>query len=298
MLLRECIEEYLTSLRARNCSPNTLRAYANDLATFAAFLGEECSIEAADRFKIRDFLGVLYSKGMKRSSVVRKQYALRTLFEWAVAEGLLPENLVASTSVPRVPQLLPKVPTEHEVALMFQAAGQSLLPERTRVILELLYGCGLRVSELVALKVEDCSLANYTLLINGKGKKQRYVPFGDLAHEALMAYLPLRERIQRGAKKKDPARLIVGRKGPLTVREISRIVKAAGKAAGLANIHPHSLRHAFATHILENDGNLTAIKSLLGHERLTTTQKYTQVSMARVLRVYHRAHPHERYRAG
>ena len=166
-------------------------------------------------------------------------------------------------------------------------------PARDRLIFELLYGCGIRNSELVGIELDDIRWSNEALLIRGKGKKERYVPFGESAREALAAYLPARQTLL--GKKPTRALLVNQRGGPLTTRSVGRIVKAIAVAKGLPpDVHPHTLRHAFGTHMLEEGADLRAIQEMLGHERLSTTQRYTQLSVKHVLQVYDKTHPRAR----
>jgi integrase/recombinase XerC len=165
-------------------------------------------------------------------------------------------------------------------------------PERDRAIFELLYGCGLRNSELVGIELSDIEEANGVILVRGKGKKQRYVPLEGAAAEALEAYREVRRRVLREKGRNTPKLFINRRGGPLTTRSVARVVKQIAMAKGLPpDIHPHTLRHAFGTHMLSEGADLRAIQELLGHERLSTTQKYTQLSMTQVMEVYDRTHP-------
>jgi integrase/recombinase XerC len=165
-------------------------------------------------------------------------------------------------------------------------------PERDRLMFELLYGCGIRNSELTGINLDDIRLSSEAILIRGKGKKERYVPFGDSAKNALQEYLPERQKILQTARKNSVALLINWRGGPLTSRSVGRIIKKIAVAKGLSpDVHPHTLRHAFGTHMLEEGADLRAIQELLGHERLATTQRYTQLSMKHVLQVYDQTHP-------
>jgi integrase/recombinase XerC len=168
-------------------------------------------------------------------------------------------------------------------------------PERDRLMLELLYGCGIRNSELVGINVDDVRLSAEAILIRGKGKKERYVPFGDSVKIALAGYAPVRQKILAERKKSTPALLINQRGGRLTTRSVGRIIKKIAVAKGLSpDVHPHTLRHAFGTHLLEEGADLRAIQEMLGHERLSTTQRYTQLSMKHVLDVYDKTHPRAR----
>jgi integrase/recombinase XerC len=165
-------------------------------------------------------------------------------------------------------------------------------PERDRLMLELLYGCGIRNSELTGINIDDIRLSAEAILIRGKGKKERYVPFGDSVKSALPAYLQARQTLLSETRKNSAALLINQRGGRLTTRSVGRIVKKIAVSKGLSpDVHPHTLRHAFGTHMLEEGADLRAIQELLGHERLATTQRYTQLSMKHVLQVYDRTHP-------
>jgi integrase/recombinase XerC len=165
-------------------------------------------------------------------------------------------------------------------------------PERDRMMFELLYGCGIRNSELTGINLEDIRLSNQAILIRGKGKKERYVPFGDAVKVALAAYGPARQRLLAEQKKHSSALLINRRGGRLTTRSVGRIIKKIAVAKGLSpDVHPHTLRHAFGTHMLEEGADLRAIQEMLGHERLSTTQRYTQLSVKHVLQVYDQTHP-------
>jgi integrase/recombinase XerC len=165
-------------------------------------------------------------------------------------------------------------------------------PERDHLMLELLYGCGIRNSELTGIDLDDIRLSAEAILIRGKGKKQRYVAFGDSVKSALATYLPARQRVLGETRKSTSALLINQRGGRITTRSVGRIIKKIAVAKGLSpDVHPHTLRHAFGTHMLEEGADLRAIQELLGHERLATTQRYTQLSMKHVLQVYDQTHP-------
>jgi integrase/recombinase XerC len=173
-----------------------------------------------------------------------------------------------------------------------QMPETAAFPERDRLMLELLYGCGIRNSELTGINLDDIRLSMEAILIRGKGKKERYVPFGETAKEALAAYLPARQTLLRESRKNSSALLINQRGGRLTTRSVGRIIKKIAVSKGLSpDVHPHTLRHAFGTHMLEEGADLRAIQELLGHERLATTQRYTQLSTKHVLQVYDQTHP-------
>lgn len=297
MILETAIDRFLGSLRAENRSPNTLRAYTRDLKDFAATIGARRELGSIQPVQVRDHFRVLLDGGLARASLVRKHDALRSFYRWAAAEEYVSENIIAGMPMRRKPAEIPFVPTETQVGLLFQpeVLAKVLHPERAAVMLELMYSCGLRISEVVSLNVADLNLENYSALINGKGRKQRYAIFGATTRQALEKYLPLREKLQRGASERDNRALLVGRRGRLTVRQVFRIVCEAAEKAGLPkDLHPHSLRHACATHMVNNGANISALQSLLGHERISTTQRYAHLSLTKVFEAYRNAHPHER----
>ena len=278
----------------RNASPHTLRAYANDLGRFAAFVGDTDAAKI-DHLAIRRFLSHLYDQSLSKTSVARTLAALRSFYRWLAREGEVEQNPAALVATPRLPKKLPRVPTIEEMNGILDAPmpEHTSFPERDRLIFELLYGCGIRNSELVGIQLDDIRLSNEAILIRGKGKKERYVPFGESAREALAAYLPARQKTLVASKGKPSRALLLNQRGgALTIRSVGRIVKAIAVAKGLPpDVHPHTLRHAFGTHMLEEGADLRAIQELLGHERLSTTQRYTQLSMKHVMAVYDKSHP-------
>jgi integrase/recombinase XerC len=287
--------QFLQALRERNASANTITAYRKDLAKFSAYAGE-LDWKDIDHVFIRGFLSKLYEDGLGKTSVARALAALRSLYRWMEREGKLKleQNPAALVSTPKIAKVLPRVPTIEEMNSAFDGPmpEQASFPERDRVIFELLYGCGIRNSELVGIRLEDIAWSNEAILIRGKGKKERYVPFGENAREALGLYLQKRQQILAATKKKTPTLLLNLRGGPLTTRSVGRIVKAVAVAKGMSpDVHPHTLRHAFGTHMLEEGADLRAIQELLGHERLATTQRYTQLSVQQVMKVYDKTHP-------
>src|ERR1051326_4560549 len=207
---------------------------------------------------------------------------------------MVEQNPAALVSTPKLPKKLPRVPTIEEMngVLDGKMPEVAAFPERDRLMFELLYGCGIRNSELIGINVDDIRVSAEAILIRGKGKKERYVPFGEAVHAALGVYLPVRQRVVAETKKTNAALLINQRGGRLTTRSVGRIVKKIAVAKGLPpDVHPHTLRHAFGTHMLEEGADLRAIQEMLGHERLSTTQKYTQLSMKHVMHVYDETHP-------
>ena len=287
------VELFLCALRERNVSPHTIKAYAGDLSVFACHAGLR-SWDSVDHITIRGFLSVLYEKGLSKTSVARALAAVRSLFRWLAQEGLVQQNPASLVSTPKIPKKLPRVPTIEEMNAVLEGglAEAAAFPERDRLMMELLYGCGIRNSELVGINLDDIRMSADAVLIRGKGKKERIVPFGDAVREAYMRYMPARQRLLVLQKRTSSALLLNMRGGRLTTRSVGRIVKRIAVAKGLPrDVHPHTLRHAFGTHLLEEGADLRAIQEMLGHERLATTQRYTQLSMKHVLEVYDRTHP-------
>ena len=282
--------QFLASLRQINASGHTLKAYGCDLQAFSAYVGQK-DLKAIDHVAIRGFLSQLYDQGLGKTSVARSLAALRSLYRWMAQEGMVEQNPAALVSTPKLPKKLPRVPTIEEMNTVLNGKMPEVasFPQRDHLLFELLYGCGIRNSELVGINLDDIRLSNEAILIRGKGKKERYVPFGDGVRLALSAYLPLRQQF---LKKSIPALLINQRGGRLTTRSVGRIIKKVAIAKGLSpDVHPHTLRHAFGTHMLEEGADLRAIQEMLGHERLSTTQRYTQLSIMHVMQVYDQTHP-------
>ena len=289
------VRDFLLSLRAeRNCSPHTIAAYSKDLAKFTEFLGPQVTLKRADHVMVRNFLAELYGQGLSKPSVARALASLRSMYRWLAREGVVEQNPAKLVSTPKLPKKLPRVPTLEEMNTMLdgELPEQAAFPERDRVIFELLYGCGIRNSELVGIDLADIRWSNEAILIRGKGKKERYVPLGEEAALAIREFLQKREAALTAKKKSVPALVISMRGTRLTTRSVGRIVKATAVAKGLpSDVHPHTLRHAFGTHMLEEGADLRAIQDLLGHERLSTTQRYTQLTVSHVMNVYDKTHP-------
>jgi len=292
-IVEKAAADFLRHLRERNASAHTIKAYSGDLANFTAYAGSRGWREI-DHIAIRGYLSQLYEKGLSRTSVARSLAAVRSLYRWLAQEGVVEQNPAKLVATPKLPKKLPRVPTIEEMnsVLDGQMPEASAFPERDRLMLELLYGCGIRNSELIGINVDDIRLSAEAILIRGKGKKERYVPFGESAKGALAAYLPVRQTALAESHRNTNALLINKRGGRLTTRSVGRIIKKIAVAKGLSpDVHPHTLRHAFGTHMLEEGADLRAIQELLGHERLATTQRYTQLSMKHVLQVYDQTHP-------
>jgi integrase/recombinase XerC len=289
----KAVEQFLRSLRERNASPHTIKAYTGDLENFAAYIGSR-KWRDIDHITIRGFLSHLYEKGLSKTSVARSLAAVRSLYKWLALEGVVEQNPAALVSTPKLPKKLPRVPTMEEMNSVLDGNMPEIaaFPERDRLMLELLYGCGIRNSELVGINLADIRASAEAVLIRGKGKKERYVPFGDAVKSALATYFPARQEVLSEFRKNTPALLINQRGGRLTTRSVGRIIKKIAVAKGLSpDVHPHTLRHAFGTHMLEEGADLRAIQEMLGHERLSTTQRYTQLSMKHLLSVYDQTHP-------
>ncbi|MGA3264480.1 MAG: tyrosine-type recombinase/integrase [Terracidiphilus sp.] len=302
----------------RGASAHTLRAYQRELRGFAAFIdkrsGEEQGVERIEHTDIRAYLGTLYDRGLSKASAARALAAIRSWFKWLARTGRVAQNAASLVSTPRLPRHLPRVPSIEQMNRLVDSVTDSVgkdaasWPARDAAILELLYGCGIRNAELTGLNLDDIHWANEAILVRGKGQKQRYVPLGDAAAQALRTYLAERSALLAagaGAKGFTTPALFVnlhlrglgktGGQARLTTRSVGRIVKRIAILRGLsADVHPHTLRHAFGTHLLEEGADLRAIQELLGHERLSTTQRYTQLTTAQLEAVYDRTHPRAR----
>ncbi len=298
--VEKAVAKFIRSLQERNASPHTVKAYTNDLAGFAEYVGPQ-DWRDIDHVLIRGYLSNLYERGLSKTSVARSLAALRSLYKWLAQEGVVEQNPAALVATPKLPKKLPRVPTVEEVCTVLDAGmpEESAFPERDQVILELLYGCGIRNSELIGINLDDVRWSNQIILVRGKGKKERYVPFGDTAAQAVHAYLPARKKVMEEAKRGVEKALLINLRGSrLTTRSVGRIVKQIAVSRGLSpDVHPHTLRHAFGAHMLEEGADLRAIQEMLGHERLSTTQRYTQLTVKHVMDVYDRTHPHAKGKA-
>jgi len=285
---------FLRALAQRNASVHTIKAYRTDLAEFAMFVGPE-ELKNIDHLLIRAFLAQLYERGLSKASVARALSSVRSFFKWMGREHMIDSNPALLVAAPKLPKKLPRVPTMEEMnsVLDTRMPDEAAFPERDRLMLELLYGCGIRNSELTGINTSDVHLRQGLILVRGKGKKQRIVPFGDSAQIALREYLPLREKALEQHRRTGETALLTNFRGTrLTTRSVGRIVKTIAVAGGLPReVHPHTLRHAFGTHMLEEGADLRAIQELLGHARLSTTQRYTQLTTKQVLDVYDNTHP-------
>jgi len=292
--VEEGVAGFIRSLAAKNASEHTIKAYRTDLASFAEFVGPQPWLEI-DHALVRAWQGNLYEKGLGKSSIARALSSLRSLFKWLAREGLVEQNPAKLVRSPKLPKKLPRVPEIGELGAALDAAAPDgdPFPEREQVILELLYGSGLRNSELAGMRLDQIDIAGGMLLVRGKGKKERKVPLGETSVDALLDYLPAREKLLAHWRTETPLLLVNLRGAPLSTRSVRSIVKRFAIHAGLpAETHPHTLRHAFGAHLLDQGADLRAIQEMMGHARLSTTQRYTQLSNARVREVYNSAHPH------
>lgn len=291
----KAIAKFIRALQDRNASPHTIKAYKTDLEQFSAYVGPQ-GWRDIDHVLIRGYLSNLYERGLSKTSVARALAALRSLYRWLAQEGEVDHNPAKLVATPKLPKKLPRVPTIEEVnsVLDSQIPQESAFAERDRAILELLYGCGIRNSELIGINLDDIRWSNELILVRGKGRKERYVPFGESAAEVVRAYLPRRQQVLGETRHTTEKALLINLRGSrLTTRSVGRIVKQIAVSKGLSpDVHPHTLRHAFGTHMLEEGADLRAIQEMLGHERLATTQRYTQLTVKHVMDVYDRTHPH------
>jgi integrase/recombinase XerC len=321
--LKECIQKFLEHMRfVKNASPETLRKYETDLDQLAIFLTppgvRTPEPHEIDHHLLREFAGHLYDRKLQRTSIARKLAAMRSFFRFCVQQKIVQKNVAAMISTPKLPKRIPNVPSAEEMGRILDGVtggGQRLLSKsaanarpsspmefigkfqlkRDRAIMELLYASGLRVSELTGLNLTDFDHAAQTIRVMGKGRRERIVPYGSKAVEALEAYWPLRESMKaRKPDKSHPETVFISRFGTrLDVRTIRSIIEKYVKILGSQfHMHPHTFRHAFATHLLADGADLRAIQELLGHKSLSTTQRYTQATIEQLMGVYDKAHPH------
>jgi integrase/recombinase XerC len=317
--MQRVIAKFIDYLRyERNASPNTITEYRRDMQQFAAFLtppGEKTMpLDHVDHRVVREYVSSMFDQELERTSVARHLASMRTFFKFCVREGITRQNPARLVNSPKLAKRVPHVLTEEEMGGLLDSlanealAGKGkskraksselskLILKRDRAMLELLYASGLRVSELVGLDLGGVDRKGQMLRVFGKGRKERIVPYGSKAQAALEAYWPVRSWILENAKVPHTAMQAVFLNhfgGRLTDRSVHMLVR---KYARLTNVnwdlHPHSLRHAFATHLLADGADLRAIQELLGHVSLSTTQRYTQASIKQLMEIYDKAHPH------
>jgi len=287
----------LESLRNKSSSRHTVSNYQIDLEQFAQFLkSKKLRVESVDHVVIRDFLNHLYTdRKLSKSSVSRKLACLKTFFKYLLRQGVLHTNPAELIASPRLPKILPSFLGEEEAAsIVGLPQGDGVLASRDRAILELLYASGMRVSEIVGLNDDQLDLDQNTVRVLGKGKKERIVLFGSFAAQSLVEYLDAKKKLGIGGiDDRGQTPVFVSVRGKrLNSRDVQRLV--ASLRLGLKTtrrVTPHTLRHSFATHLLERGADLRAIQELLGHESLATTQKYTHVGVQHLKREYDKAHP-------
>ncbi|HUP61539.1 MAG TPA: tyrosine recombinase XerC [Thermoanaerobaculia bacterium] len=289
--------DYLTY--ERNVSPNTITAYRDDLESFVAFLcndyltmdRELLDLRRVDHLAVRSYLAHLSRRKLARASVARHLSALRSFFKWLVREGVVEANPARTVSTPKREKHLPSVMQTSDVALLIeQPDTTTTLGLRDAAWLELMYASGLRISELVGIDIDDLELRSRLVKVHGKGSKERIVPFGSKAESAVRAYLAVRAELKPDAE--EQAVFVNYRGGRITTRSVRRLFDGyLRKAALRAGISPHTMRHSFATHLLNAGADLRAIQELLGHASLSTTQKYTHLNDWQLIAVYKKAHP-------
>jgi integrase/recombinase XerC len=285
------VDEFAGYLSAtRDASPHTLKAYLSDLDQFCAFLAtRKIALEQADHLAIRAFLATLH-QGNKATTRARKLAAIRALYAFLYKRGVVKQNPGRLVMAPKKPKSLPKVVPVDDLLALLAAPGDDARGRRDRAILEVLWGGGVRVSELVGLDVDDWDRHGNLVRVLGKGSKERIVPLGGKARQALDEYLARREELGPAADEQALFLNYLG--GRLSTRSVARLIDEHVLACALKrHVHPHALRHSFATHLLDGGADLRAIQEMLGHASLSTTQRYTEVSWDRLQAVYDKAHP-------
>lgn len=300
--LARSVDGFLSHLAdERRFSPRTVRAYASDLERFVDFWEREFANQKAsatplskiDALAVRSHLASLHRANLSNRSIARHLSTLRSFFRWACRQEHLEKNPAKGLALPRVAKSLPRALTLADTEQLLDAADEGAVPQRERALFELLYATGMRVSEASGLDVADVDFGSHLVRVLGKGNKERIVPFGQPAADALSEYLPVRAALASASGESPEEPLFVNvRGGRLTTRSMARLLKRRLRAAGLPEgISPHALRHTFATHLLSAGADLRAIQELLGHTSLSTTQKYTHLDAARLAEVYRKAHP-------
>jgi integrase/recombinase XerC len=332
--MKQAMGKFLEYLRSvRNASPHTITNYGHDLEQFLNYLTPPGALavetQKVTHQMIREFMGHLHEQGLQKSSIARKLAALRSFFKYCLREGIMKENPARLVPTPKLPKRIPAVLSAEEMTgFLDELDGggnsensqgkkthksqvrkvnakpgtrkieETLMLGRDRAILELLYAAGLRVSELTGLNLVDVDEKDQMLRVRGKGNRQRIVPYGGKAADALKRYWNLRAELigeceSRGSRAQADAVFLNYRGRRLTQRSVGRLLKKYVKLVNVNwDLHPHSLRHAFATHLLADGADLRAIQELLGHQSLSTTQKYTHASIRQLMDIYDKAHPH------
>ncbi len=290
------LEEFLQHLQwERNLASATLTAYRREVTGLMEFAAAELGIAdptSIDPSAVRSYLAFLHGRRLAPRSIERALASIRTYFRFLVSEGRLEANAAVAVSQIRAPRRAPEVVDRYAIEELIESCPDTPAGLRDRAILELLYGAGVRVGELVALDLGDVRMGERLIRVRGKGRRERVVPFGRPAEAAIRSYLPHRARWRHASSAIEDPLFVNQRGGRLTDRSVRRILTAAvRRTAGLHGLHPHALRHAFATHLLEAGMDLRAIQELLGHSSLSTTQIYTTVDLAHLIAVYRRSHP-------
>lgn len=298
------VVDFLRHLGAeRNDSPNTVKAYGRDVTSFAQFLdgyygSTTWSWAGVDRLAIRGWMGACQKRGLSKRSMARMLSAVRSFYRFLNVHHGLEVNPARAAATPKLEKRLPGYLDRQAIDRLFELAetraGEGTLPaRRNRAMLELFYGTGLRLSELVSLDVDDVDLVAEQMRVRGKGKRERLLPVGRAAVAAVRGYLPKRDQVMREAKAPDRRALFVSERGRrLTPRAVQLVVRGFLDAVSDGqDVSTHSLRHSFATHLLDAGADLRAVQELLGHASLSTTQIYTHTSVERLKKVYHQAHP-------
>jgi len=288
------LSEFLAYLRyERNASPHTIASYERDLRQLAAYLQENgVRWNKAGNVVLRGFLALLHEKKQRKSTIGRKLAAMRSFYEFCLRKKWVSENPAKILSTPKQEKRVPSFLSEEEVVgLLSLPASTKPIDLRDQAILELLYASGIRVSELVGIDLDDLHFGERLVRVRGKGKKERLVPFGRKAAEALQAYIRARSGLLD--KRPEETAVFLNYRGKrLTTRSVQRMVQAFIRRTAVSRrISPHSLRHSFASHLLGRGADLRVIQELLGHASLATTQKYTHVDLRQLLEVYKKSHP-------
>ena len=300
--MEKAIQEFKNYLLVeKNASPHTLEGYLNDISQFQEFLTRSghamesgaLQLEKIDRLAVRSFMGYLYEKNFSGTTLRRKLSTLSSFFRFLCREGTLKNNVAKTVPAPRVQNKLPSYFSIDEMFRLLQLPqGEGFLPARDRAMLELFYSCGLRISELVSLTLEDINLDSRMVKVLGKGGKERLPPLGRHCVEALKTYLNIRMDKIRKINSGTDQLFLNHRGGGITVRGMRKVVEKYIKLGNFpGGVSPHSIRHSFATHLLEGGADLRSIQELLGHSSLSTTQKYTHLTLDRLSEAYDKAHP-------